>query len=232
MRRGIAALGAFAAVTALAACSGNTTPAAEPNAYADPEAMQIAFRSGLDVTMVGLDVTLKTAVPMWVKEAVERVETPEAQLAALLSVEDAADEAPQRRNAAVFADQAAHGGDKDRDHDRLEHAGCAAAHIAEQLRRMCRAGGEHDHRTGGDAGQKDDKHVDARHAADEDQNIRDRPQQSIVRDLHRADVAVQREDEDQRQRGQRGGGDSQPHAIYATQAGSRICAASWSYICR
>ena len=31
MRRGIAALGAFAAVTALAACSGNTTPAATDN---------------------------------------------------------------------------------------------------------------------------------------------------------------------------------------------------------
>lgn len=61
---------------------GNTTQASEFNAYADPEAMKIVFRSGLDVTMVGLDVTLKTAVPMWVKEAVERVETPEAQLAA------------------------------------------------------------------------------------------------------------------------------------------------------
>ncbi len=31
MRRGIVALGAFAAVTALAACSGNTTPAATDN---------------------------------------------------------------------------------------------------------------------------------------------------------------------------------------------------------
>ena len=31
MRRGITALGAFAAVTALAACSGNTTPAATDN---------------------------------------------------------------------------------------------------------------------------------------------------------------------------------------------------------
>ncbi len=36
MRRGIAALGAFAAVTALAACSGSTTPAATDNDGGDP----------------------------------------------------------------------------------------------------------------------------------------------------------------------------------------------------
>lgn len=60
---------------------GNTTPATEFNAYVDPEALQVLFRSGLDVTMIGLDVTLRTAVPLWVKEAVSRVETPEAQLA-------------------------------------------------------------------------------------------------------------------------------------------------------
>jgi purine nucleosidase/pyrimidine-specific ribonucleoside hydrolase len=38
---------------------GNVTPAAEFNIWADPEAGQRAFTSGLDVTMVGLDVTQK-----------------------------------------------------------------------------------------------------------------------------------------------------------------------------
>jgi purine nucleosidase/pyrimidine-specific ribonucleoside hydrolase len=38
---------------------GNTTPAAEFNIWADPEAAHRVFSTGLDVTMVGLDVTHK-----------------------------------------------------------------------------------------------------------------------------------------------------------------------------
>jgi inosine-uridine nucleoside N-ribohydrolase len=41
---------------------GNTTPAAEFNMWADPEAAQRVFQSGLDVTVVGLDVTHQALV--------------------------------------------------------------------------------------------------------------------------------------------------------------------------
>ena len=40
-----------------AIAEGNMTPAAEFNIWADPEAAQAVFHSGLDVTMIGLDVT-------------------------------------------------------------------------------------------------------------------------------------------------------------------------------
>jgi len=42
-----------------AIAEGNVTPAAEFNIWADPEAAQRVFSGGLDVTMVGLDVTHK-----------------------------------------------------------------------------------------------------------------------------------------------------------------------------
>ena len=38
---------------------GNVTPAAEFNAFVDPEAAAIVFASGIPITMVGLDVTHK-----------------------------------------------------------------------------------------------------------------------------------------------------------------------------
>ena len=40
--------------------TGNTTPVAEFNIYADPEAAKIVFESGIRVNMIGLNVTTKT----------------------------------------------------------------------------------------------------------------------------------------------------------------------------
>jgi inosine-uridine nucleoside N-ribohydrolase len=45
-----------------AIAEGNVTPAAEFNIWADPEAAHRVFGSGLDVTMIGLDVTHKALV--------------------------------------------------------------------------------------------------------------------------------------------------------------------------
>jgi inosine-uridine nucleoside N-ribohydrolase len=42
-----------------AIAEGNTTPAAEFNAFVDPEAARAVFESGIPVTMIGLDVTHK-----------------------------------------------------------------------------------------------------------------------------------------------------------------------------
>jgi inosine-uridine nucleoside N-ribohydrolase len=52
-----------------AIAEGNVTPAAEFNIWADPEAAHRVFTSGIDVTMVGLDVTHKALlVPARVEE--------------------------------------------------------------------------------------------------------------------------------------------------------------------
>ena len=43
---------------------GNVTPSAEANIYGDPEAADMMFLSDFDITMVGLDVTMKTWLTM------------------------------------------------------------------------------------------------------------------------------------------------------------------------
>ena len=53
-----------------AIAEGNVTPAAEFNVWADPEAAKRVFASGLDVTMVGLDVTHQALVTTPRKEQV------------------------------------------------------------------------------------------------------------------------------------------------------------------
>ena len=47
---------------------GNTTPAAEYNMWADPEAAALVFRAGWTVVMLGLDVTLRTGASRAVLE--------------------------------------------------------------------------------------------------------------------------------------------------------------------
>jgi ribosylpyrimidine nucleosidase len=51
--------------------NGNVSPAAEYNIYADPEAAHIVFNSGVNVLMVGLDVTRKLMV---LPEIIKRME--------------------------------------------------------------------------------------------------------------------------------------------------------------
>jgi inosine-uridine nucleoside N-ribohydrolase len=59
---------------------GNTTPAAEFNIFADPEAAHIVFNSGVPLTMVGLDVTLQTIATPDRRARISALGTPLAAL--------------------------------------------------------------------------------------------------------------------------------------------------------
>lgn len=61
---------------------GNTTPAAEFNAYVDPHAAHIVFTSGVPVTVFSLDVTHKALMLPRHIEALDAFGTPAAQSAA------------------------------------------------------------------------------------------------------------------------------------------------------
>jgi inosine-uridine nucleoside N-ribohydrolase len=64
---------------------GNITPAAEFNIYVDPEAARIAFQSGIPITMVGLDVTRKTALTEDYVGQLEAGQNPVSQAAAKIA---------------------------------------------------------------------------------------------------------------------------------------------------
>ena len=64
---------------------GNITPSAEFNIYVDPEAARVVFQSGIPITMVGLDVTRKTALTWDHLRALESSTNPVAQAAARIA---------------------------------------------------------------------------------------------------------------------------------------------------
>lgn len=65
-----------------AASYGNTTPAAEFNILADPEAAEIVFRSGVPIHMCGLDVTHRAYLDAGEIAALAAQGTPQAEFAA------------------------------------------------------------------------------------------------------------------------------------------------------
>jgi len=64
---------------------GNTTASAEFNIYADPEAADVVFRSGVPITMMGLDVTHQALLDRSSAEALRATGTTSARIAAELT---------------------------------------------------------------------------------------------------------------------------------------------------
>jgi inosine-uridine nucleoside N-ribohydrolase len=64
---------------------GNTTASAEFNIYADPEAADIVFRSGVPITMMGLDVTHQALLDAGSVDALRALATTSGRIAAELT---------------------------------------------------------------------------------------------------------------------------------------------------
>jgi purine nucleosidase/pyrimidine-specific ribonucleoside hydrolase len=64
---------------------GNTTVSAEFNIYADPEAADVVFRSGIPITMIGLDVTHQALLDRASATALRALGTTSGRIAAELT---------------------------------------------------------------------------------------------------------------------------------------------------
>ena len=60
---------------------GNMCLAGEFNMFVDPDAAKIVFNSGIPITMVGLDVTLKTEMPISAYEQTKKIDNKHAKMA-------------------------------------------------------------------------------------------------------------------------------------------------------
>src|SRR5512136_56349 len=67
---------------------GNTTPSAEFNIYADPEAAHIVYSAGIPITMIGLEVTGQALITLDDAARIRALDTPQARIAADLIAEE------------------------------------------------------------------------------------------------------------------------------------------------
>ncbi len=67
---------------------GNTTPSAEFNIYADPEAAHIVYNAGIPITMIGLEVTSQALITLEDAERIRAFGTPQGRIAGDLIAEE------------------------------------------------------------------------------------------------------------------------------------------------